>query len=114
LYPPLCCALFLLPRAYTETCLLALHDALPISPTPARALAGKASPGRFGFTMASAGGSRSPGRWWSVTSTCQPRARAASTPAWQRSEEHTSELQSRDNLVCRLLLEKKNIRAQTS
>src|SRR5690606_40402884 len=25
-----------------------------------------------------------------------------------RSEEHTSELQSRDNLVCRLLLEKKN------
>src|SRR5690606_42055807 len=29
--------------------------------------------------------------------------------AWtmQRSEEHTSELQSRENLVCRLLLEKK-------
>src|SRR5690606_41708379 len=27
-----------------------------------------------------------------------------------RSEEHTSELQSRENLVCRLLLEKKNIR----
>src|SRR5690606_41954169 len=29
-------------------------------------------------------------------------------PEWQvRSEEHTSELQSRENLVCRLLLEKK-------
>src|SRR5690606_40906299 len=28
-------------------------------------------------------------------------------PAQQRSEEHTSELQSRENLVCRLLLEKK-------
>src|SRR5256885_12826779 len=28
--------------------------------------------------------------------------------AEQRSEEHTSELQSRCNLVCRLLLEKKN------
>src|SRR5690606_35550074 len=28
----------------------------------------------------------------------------------QRSEEHTSELQSRENLVCRLLLEKKNRR----
>src|SRR5690606_41252462 len=28
-------------------------------------------------------------------------------PVWQRSEEHTSELQSRENLVCRLLLEKK-------
>src|SRR5690606_40826068 len=31
------------------------------------------------------------------------------TAEWQnRSEEHTSELQSRENLVCRLLLEKKN------
>src|SRR2546429_7380204 len=29
-------------------------------------------------------------------------------PALQRSEEHTSELQSRLHLVCRLLLEKKN------
>src|SRR5436309_7589041 len=29
-----------------------------------------------------------------------------------RSEEHTSELQSRENLVCRLLLEKKKRRAQ--
>src|SRR5436305_6733162 len=30
-------------------------------------------------------------------------------PAWnRRSEEHTSELQSRPHLVCRLLLEKKN------
>src|SRR5688572_33047769 len=27
----------------------------------------------------------------------------------ERSEEHTSELQSQSNLVCRLLLEKKNI-----
>src|SRR5690606_41983554 len=29
-----------------------------------------------------------------------------------RSEEHTSELQSRENLVCRLLLEKKKIRTK--
>src|SRR5690606_41282013 len=29
-------------------------------------------------------------------------------PLGKRSEEHTSELQSRENLVCRLLLEKKN------
>src|SRR2546427_2178444 len=28
-------------------------------------------------------------------------------PTWYRSEEHTSELQSQSNLVCRLLLEKK-------
>src|SRR5438874_10323947 len=31
-------------------------------------------------------------------------------PGPMRSEEHTSELQSRRDLVCRLLLEKKNIR----
>src|SRR5690606_39673768 len=37
--------------------------------------------------------------------------RSSSDPRTQRSprsEEHTSELQSRENLVCRLLLEKKN------
>src|SRR6516165_5474965 len=34
---------------------------------------------------------------------------ATSTPA-MRSEEHTSELQSQSNLVCRLLLEKKKIK----
>src|SRR2546427_9652651 len=34
-------------------------------------------------------------------------ALAASRPALLRSEEHTSELQSQSNLVCRLLLEKK-------
>src|SRR5260370_4523694 len=41
-----------------------------------------------------------------------PRAwRPASSPDSQtRSEEHTSELQSHLNLVCRLLLEKKNLR----
>src|SRR5690606_40720101 len=32
----------------------------------------------------------------------------------KRSEEHTSELQSRENLVCRLLLEKKNKKKITS
>src|SRR5690606_41245213 len=31
------------------------------------------------------------------------------SPTKSRSEEHTSELQSRENLVCRLLLEKKKI-----
>src|SRR3712207_8303000 len=34
--------------------------------------------------------------------------REATMPASVRSEEHTSELQSRQYLVCRLLLEKKN------
>src|SRR2546427_8375735 len=55
----------------------------------------------------------------------QPRVRARAVPSRDpchpgehrrlaarrpRSEEHTSELQSQSNLVCRLLLEKKNIR----
>src|SRR5690606_40071540 len=40
--------------------------------------------------------------------TCGPAAPArAGGSARRRSEEHTSELQSRENLVCRLLLEKK-------
>src|SRR5690606_41301387 len=32
------------------------------------------------------------------------KAQALKHPNWSRSEEHTSELQSRENLVCRLLL----------
>src|SRR2546430_4100544 len=35
--------------------------------------------------------------------------RAADSGAGTRSEEHTSELQSQSNLVCRLLLEKKKV-----
>src|SRR5690349_22728557 len=34
--------------------------------------------------------------------------------SYDRSEEHTSELQSRRDLVCRLLLEKKNKKRQTN
>src|SRR5690606_7524674 len=46
------------------------------------------------------------GAWWSTTRpppTFGVGRRAAAIP--RRSEEHTSELQSRENLVCRLLLE---------
>src|SRR5690606_41662972 len=40
--------------------------------------------------------------------TCEPHCSPQfSLPRSSRSEEHTSELQSRENLVCRLLLEKK-------
>src|SRR3712207_7737626 len=42
------------------------------------------------------------GWWWRPRSTASPRAAGPT-----RSEEHTSELQSRQYLVCRLLLEKK-------
>src|SRR5436309_9984173 len=39
---------------------------------------------------------------------CPLRGRSFGRRSRNRSEEHTSELQSRENLVCRLLLEKKN------
>src|SRR5436309_6554872 len=53
-------------------------------------------------------GSRHRGR------TCEPSGGwRKGTPAVPRSEEHTSELQSRENLVCRLLLEKKNVKEKT-
>src|SRR5256712_2206325 len=40
-------------------------------------------------------------------------ARASRSAARGRSEEHTSELQSRSDIVCRLLLEKKKKKAMT-
>src|SRR2546430_12934408 len=65
--------------ATTEIYTLSLHDALPIS-LRRRGLAVPTSRLRL----------------------------CAKRPSWlQRSEEHTSELQSQSNLVCRLLLEKK-------
>src|SRR2546422_5913109 len=54
------------------------------------------------------GGSRRPnGRAAAVSSAHVTEAPAQSLRRGQRSEEHTSELQSRLHLVCRLLLEKK-------
>src|SRR2546427_6786094 len=47
-------------------------------------------------------GPRHRSRWGS-----RPPPATASTSRDRRSEEHTSELQSQSNLVCRLLLEKK-------
>src|SRR2546429_2456037 len=41
---------------------------------------------------------------------CPPTSSGVWSTARSRSEEHTSELQSRLHLVCRLLLEKKNCR----
>src|SRR5260221_4882610 len=73
--------------ATTEIYTLSLHDALPIStrsPTPP---------------------SRAPRRRTARTE--QASAPTHSPPRSSRSEEHTSELQSHSDLVCRLLLEKK-------
>src|SRR5690606_41146307 len=47
-----------------------------------------------------------PDQGWSVDRYHHPQPGPADRPAWLRSEEHTSELQSRENLVCRLLLDK--------
>src|SRR2546426_4782748 len=53
---------------------------------------------------------KTPGVWvWSYQPTPKPSPFVVSAPIVEcrRSEEHTSELQSPCNLVCRLLLEKK-------
>src|SRR5256885_16667948 len=75
--------------ATTEIYTLSLHDALPIWPE-AR-----------GFHHQDR---RHLGQGHDPERRCQAHARQAEN----RSEEHTSELQSPCNLVCRLLLEKKN------
>src|SRR2546430_13546790 len=84
------CFFFFNDTATTEIYTLSLHDALPISSS-----AKKATPCAVtSFT------NRAPA----------PRSPAISSPNTDqrcRSEEHTSELQSQSNLVCRLLLEKK-------
>src|SRR6266498_956077 len=64
---------------------------------------------RRGSARASAPRSRRPAPAGAAAGAC-PRARVgrpASDLSLARSEEHTSELQSRPHLVCRLLLEKK-------
>src|SRR5215813_15321827 len=71
--------------ATTEIYTLSLHDALPIYVEPRRP------------------SSRAAG----VPGAQPRRARAGAGLPHRRSEEHTSELQSRPHLVCRLLLEKK-------
>src|SRR3712207_8898473 len=98
-----CC--FFNDTATTEIYTLSLHDALPISigpsrGTPRRTRASRPARGRpRGSPSIPAGrGSRLFGGGGLAR-----RIRQASA----RSEEHTSELQSRQYLVCRLLLEKK-------
>src|SRR2546421_4886278 len=79
--------------ATTEIYTLPLHDALPIS------------------RASSASGSTRTCRRKAGRGGCSTR-RCSSTSTASRSEEHTSELQSRSDLVCRLLLEKKKTDAR--
>src|SRR5690606_41794158 len=56
-----------------------------------------------------AASSNAPKMVWAGWSASRSRTTSGFEPwSCSRSEEHTSELQSRENLVCRLLLEKKN------
>src|SRR5438445_12825056 len=59
------------------------------------------------FRSNRSGASRGSGRVSSASASAWPHRDAATLCITARSEEHTSELQSRQYLVCRLLLEKK-------
>src|SRR5439155_26986557 len=89
----------------SENATLSLHDALPISTRRSSwAVAWPTSDP----TRASARGTTSSRRRTSRTALSSSwRRRSRSSPRSTRSEEHTSELQSRGHLVSRLLLEKK-------
>src|SRR2546430_9475709 len=84
--------------ATTEIYTLSLHDALPICETRTASgeLLGRS--GRFLYTPMTGIG---------VNKQTRKNGKAMSFIWDVRSEEHTSELQSQSNLVCRLLLEKK-------
>src|SRR2546430_13695570 len=79
--------------AATEIYTLSLHDALPISVRARHAPDRERFPGRALGQGALVG--------------TVPRPGIAPGAGGERSEEHTSELQSQSNLVCRLLLENK-------
>src|SRR3712207_8477593 len=87
--------------ATTEIYTLSLHDALPIFPGPgAEAQGPRPDPVRLAGRGHPADHRADPGRR-------RGRRRRPPRARGRRSEEHTSELQSRQYLVCRLLLEKK-------
>src|SRR3712207_8411123 len=96
-YRVLCHSIFFFnDTATTEIYTLSLHDALPISSAPGRCRASATCPTSWARATRSC-------RSGTPSRTCWGTGSAASC----RSEEHTSELQSRQYLVCRLLLEKK-------
>src|SRR2546426_11726869 len=91
---PLSSFFFFNDTATTEIYTLSLHDALPISTCWASA---SGNPSRRALG--------SPTMTWRVVTF--PHCWMWTPTRQARSEEHTSELQSPCNLVCRLLLEKK-------
>src|SRR2546422_8659193 len=98
-HPPYSSFFFFNDTATTEIYTLSLHDALPISgKVLIRATAPDLAPAQTLVVIVPHGSS------W-MDPSAHPTFRIAAYQ--QRSEEHTSELQSRLHLVCRLLLEKK-------
>src|SRR5207253_11399217 len=98
------------PPTYAYT--LSLHDALPILRPDPRPL--RRAGGAFPRAVPSHWCRRDLGAWlWAEQSPGRGNRLGAYVPGppqarrGHRSEEHTSELQSRGHLVCRLLLEKK-------
>src|SRR5947209_16401789 len=85
----------------TDIYTLSLHDALPIS------LARKASWTAGSSMEKSTASNSSPPRNSQSNRAQAAQSETTARMASSRSEEHTSELQSRQYLVCRLLLEKK-------
>src|SRR2546422_8335989 len=101
-----CFFFFFNDTATTEIYTLSLHDALPICFTEGGASGFRGHRGSLlfveGAELGDDGGRRAvPGE------IAVPTGSAAAEDLSDRSEEHTSELQSRLHLVCRLLLEKK-------
>src|SRR5690606_41536075 len=86
----------------TEVHPLSLHDALPICRVPRRGQ-GLRRPRRDGKGAEGV----APPTVWRVHRGRRSDGGGGVQRRRPRSEEHTSELQSRENLVCRLLLEKK-------
>src|SRR5690606_39775499 len=87
----------------TKIYTLSLHDALPISAPRPRS----PPPTRWRGMTPTTGTPRPSSSSAESATSANGRSTPPATPSRPRSEEHTSELQSRENLVCRLLLEKK-------
>src|SRR2546429_5200927 len=87
--------------ATTEIYTLSLHDALPISPLHLlHTVLTRLTFRQLEYCVAA-------GEFGSIAEAAN-RIHVSPSSISSRSEEHTSELQSRLHLVCRLLLEKKN------
>src|SRR5438105_11201660 len=96
----------------TEIYTLSLHDALPICIEGMRGGLFTIFPYIDNRRLAAAV-ERTPARREEIPQWAVEAIGMAQLNLWLRSEEHTSELQSRVDLVCRLLLEKKNKKSDT-